>query len=1125
MGGGKKGGDSPEVFDFLMSIDYGICYGPVDVFNQVWVKDKPIWCGSARDRIDIEVSQDDLFGGDTGEGGVNGTVEVYPGKLDQRASAQLGGRVDRTIDTMPGYAGLAHLFFRGNLGNAEPVRKTRNTLELISYTVFRKAQSRGFKWGTNNPYLGAMKASVTRLPNVIDANSVIYPPIIDEEGNLADDPAGPIQTPEGLIDPPALSEVFTVFVLDSMPTRDQVRRPFKKLDYTNITDEEWLVGVSNGWEPSVVVEYKVGLRDASGDDLQTRQRVRIYELDINDEIVETHDYEDLTGDGLDLDFKMLLNSQTRSIEFLSTVSPLEGTVATLAPGSVRDISLRFTEKQDNADTRSCPVIEGSSGGSHQAFGEVFDLIGMGISADAIDEGRATVRTSTIVTAYQSPLGGDQPDSVSTISFYSGFGADEDGNIDWDNALAPYRASEGIGATSLSYPASSPVGEGRAYEVSGVLTLKPGTRFVSCYAVANIGFPVLSEVTYKAMSATVQGEGRIEVDSHCAVDGTLGTLPDANPAQMIYECLTNQNWGKSEDPSMIEIDTFTSAATTLHEEFFGLSMIWVKQDEMEKFVQEILDHINAFLFQDPETGLWNLKLLRGDYDVSEAMHIDESNADLSGQKRRAWGETINEVVVSYTDPVTEKSATVSSHNLGNIAMNGGIISETRDYYGVRNPIIAKIIADRDVEEAGYPVFTCQAEVDRTFWRLRPGDVVTLSWADEGLEYVVMRVMGVDYGSPTDRTILLDLTEDIFALEQTTYSGGQDSLLVDDQTEATPLDRQMVVTAPLPSMVRSGITQVEADENEPVVVGIVMAGSDPQPMNIQVHTEVVKGNGDEVFESITSVSPVLYSETETELVKEVYSRLPEDLVSLLFMGQEEVGGIMMLGTEESGSELVMLDDYFEADEEWSVIRGVWDTVPALWPVGSVVWAFPRGYSRVDPGERVAGETRTYRLLPKTSFDRLAFSDADDLVVTFSDRPFAPFRPANCQLDGNGPFEGVDYSRITTDEDPPATITASWVNRNRGTEDAVATSWDSSEMTPEVGQTTVLRIYDRFGAFSHEITGLTGSSYAIPLASFSPVDTGTIEFVSDRDGLRSLWGDRLPFDFNQGGYGNGYGYGYGG
>ncbi|ARB05720.1 putative tail protein [Synechococcus virus S-ESS1] len=197
-GGGKK--QKPEVYDFLMSIDYGLCYGPVDQFNQVWVKDKPIWCGAAYERTDIEVNQPELFGGDTGEGGVVGTVELYTGDNEQRSSAQLGGRVGRDVYTMPGYRGLAHMFFRGNLGANEPVRRRFSMIDFFTFNIFYGKARRGFRWTTNNPYLPEVKASVTRLPKSLPTNFAIYRPILDESGNPVEDPNAGGTKPDGLID-------------------------------------------------------------------------------------------------------------------------------------------------------------------------------------------------------------------------------------------------------------------------------------------------------------------------------------------------------------------------------------------------------------------------------------------------------------------------------------------------------------------------------------------------------------------------------------------------------------------------------------------------------------------------------------------------------------------------------------------------------------------------------------------------------------------------------------------------------------------------------------------------------------------------------------------------------------
>lgn len=107
------GKSTVQVYDFLMSVDYGLCIGPVDALNQVWIKDKPIFCGGGYGRCDIEIDLPNLFGGDDAEGGVRGILEFYPGTETQTASAQLASRWGLESGSAPGYRGLAHIFLRG----------------------------------------------------------------------------------------------------------------------------------------------------------------------------------------------------------------------------------------------------------------------------------------------------------------------------------------------------------------------------------------------------------------------------------------------------------------------------------------------------------------------------------------------------------------------------------------------------------------------------------------------------------------------------------------------------------------------------------------------------------------------------------------------------------------------------------------------------------------------------------------------------------------------------------------------------------------------------------------------------------------------------------------------------
>jgi hypothetical protein len=946
MGGKPK----REVYDFLMSIDYGLCHGPVDAINQVWVKDKPIWCGWEKVRADKDVNQPDLFGGDDAEGGCVGVAEFYPGDDDQVSSDELASRTGRTPATMPGYRGLAHLFFRGG-GNS------------------------GFRWSSNNPYLPPVKASVTRIPTSLDpVNSRIMPPVgVAEDGSFI--PASITAAGDG----------FTDDVVSALPTDTPEAR----------ANALYIASSNPAWTNTNL------------------PRVDLLSLGLTREELDT-----LVGNP------------------------------------------NFTAK--------C----GFDGYTWDAGG---------------------------------PVAGQ---------FFAEIG---------------FFPDDGTGNPDFANPIVSPPGSGPQSDYSNEVGNK--SISVECLIPANARFVIYKAwivlwspfFEYARVDYRYRGLKYPDLDyAHCKPDGTLGTLPDANPAHVIYECMVNAEWGRGEDPALIDVASFNAAAQVFYDEFMGISFGWYRSDKVATIIQEVLDHVQAALYQNPATGLWELKPLRGGYSTVGLRTLDPSNCTIDNPKRRAWGETVNEIVVSYTDPQTEEEATVVSHNLGSIAVQGGVISEPRNYYAFRNPFIAQKVADRDVAASGYPLFSAQVTANREFWDVNPGDVLFFSWPAENITNMIVRVMDVDRGTINSRKVVIDIVEDVFAVEQTAYSSPQGSLWTTDRIAPADMPYKAAVTAPLPTLVRLGGDIAEIDSRYPEVGTLLMADQLPRPFDVEAHTAVVKTNGSTVVEAV-STFPVARSGTiPAALVPEVASTLPGLLVADVLSQAPDEGDLLMLGDDEATGEIVMLDSYDAGLDEWTVARGIWDTIPRDWPAGTRLWAFPDSSLRTDPTIRAAGENVTYWYLPRTTEGRLPISQATPVDYTATERPHLPFRPANCQLDGTG-FAGVDYSFGTTGVPVPATITATWENRNRTSEDSVALKWDGGTVAGEAGQTTVLRVLDVAGVLDHEITGLSGTSYAIDTSTLV-VDHGFIEFVSEASGRRSMMGLRLPFDVRQGGYGQGYGQYYG-
>lgn len=933
--------DGPKVYDFLFSIDFGLCHGEIDSLNQVWVKDRKIWCGVCESRNTYWIENVDLFGGDDGEGGVKGYMEVYTGTDSQKMSAKLAGKYGRTPDTAPGYRGLAHVLFTGK-------------------------GDRGWVWTTNNPYLPATAFHITRRPRGLpETTAMIYPfDHYDGSGN-------PVQVD------PFLTAIPEIIDAQSLP------------DPVNVISNFTIDLPSYGYTDNMIDNGNLAVSIDGGGDAH---------------------FIGLAGTG--------------------------------PAGGVMTTTVTFRDANGTAIQSGVPA-GGVTGSGVMSFDGPEVLI------------PATTRTIDVHTNY-----------VLTLPFFSRWGDT------WFDSNIHVQGTEGTG------------------------TAEPSDWHCQIY----------DELDPDAEEEP-ENEG-------------LALMPNANPAHIIYECMVNEDWGKGEDPANIDYASFVDAATTLYGELFGLSFMWVRQDTIESFIENVLSHINAMLFIAPASGLWTLKLLRDDYDAGAARVVDEYNCVAKNRKRRGWGETINEIVVEYTDPISEDGATVAAHNMANVAVQGGVNSETRSYRGIRDKWLANIVAKRDVQESGYPLYSATLEVDRTFWDVSPGDVLKLSWAEDGIANMIVRVFQVDYGSRKDRTIKLEVSEDVFALAQTSYVETQTSEWYDGRQTPSPLDAQFGMGIMAPLITGAGVALADLDAEYPAT-GVLFWGDHnyKRVLDIALYTEVTDKTGATSIGSVKSVLPTESLVLDIALAEEATSVIHEDYIDQVRY-EPRPGDFLVLGSSEDLHEIVMLYSYNAGTLEWTVARGIYDTIPRAWPIGTRLWDFQIG-TNAEGVERTVGETRTWRLLPRMSEGRLDYADATDLTLTLSDRPYLPFRPADTELDGNG-FALLDYSASAT---PVSSITATWANRHRGMEDSLVQKWEDSNITPEAGQTVTLEVYDDTDTLQNTITGLTGTSHVLNYpADLGGVNYGYVRFLSERDGFTSLMGADRWFDLRNSGYGVNYGQNYG-
>lgn len=588
--------------------------------------------------------------------------------------------------------------------------------------------------------------------------------------------------------------------------------------------------------------------------------------------------------------------------------------------------------------------------------------------------------------------------------------------------------------------------------------------------------------------------------------------DANPAHIIYESLVSQEWGLGLPDSMIDTASFLAAAATLRTEVFGLSLMWTASTPIDNFIREILDHIGAMLAVDPLTGQLYLKLIRDDYDHDTLVEINPGNAKLSRLQLKNESDTINEIIVTWTNPENEQEETVTFHDNANIEMQGQVVSDGRNYYGVRNVALAAKLAARDLRNNALPLLSCDAECDRRFWAVKPGDVIALDWPEEGITRMLMRVGPCDYGGPGTPRIKMNLVQDAAAFSEATFTspgtawedpssdiGVLDFLYLDsvgyfmvartigdDQAQAIafPVANTLILAAQIATDVRA--TDVLAKGFDIVGnLGFYPAGTVANQGHAYLASAII-------IEEVTDIWPL-----------DSYVGFTPTAGMLVMFGSgatREIGAIESTVTATQASSLV-------------VRRGCLDTVPRAWAVGTEVWILDINSHMGDTVQRTVGEIVEYKFLPVSSRGQVALEDVTIESVTLTERFYRPYRPANVTI--NGALFGPTSIRVSS------SITVLWSRRNRWIETAEVLRWTEADVTPETGQTTTVELW-RGATLLATFAGITGTSQVIDLSTYPSIIVGDsnimVRLYSVRDGFNSYMtvDYMLSISGSTGGYG---------
>lgn len=531
---------------------------------------------------------------------------------------------------------------------------------------------------------------------------------------------------------------------------------------------------------------------------------------------------------------------------------------------------------------------------------------------------------------------------------------------------------------------------------------------------------------------------------------------ANGVHIIRECLLNEDWGLGLDETDIDDTSFRAAALTLFNENFGISMLLNNQDQVDRFIQEVLKHIQGVIYTDRSTGKYVIKLIRDDYTPANLTLFDESNIiSLDSYDKPSPSELLGEIIVKYRPRGAVRDAAAAFQNLATIESQGAIVSQTVNYPGIDNHSTAARMAARELRQQSARLSKVKLTVNRDAWEFNVGDVFRFSWAALGIDQLVMRINSIDFGTIDSPNIKIDALEDVFALSDASYLEPEDTSWTD------PLQ-------PPAGLIHRRIEEMNwwdlSNTFDPANLDLIKNNSTASYINY-LGIENVSSPWFE-FWSRPQGGEYEYVENsgyvpDATLVNDITH---DESVDIQISGLDSVEALDV----RVGQYAIIDDEYVRIDavnvtsQLVSLGRGCNDTVPASHSAGTRIWFAEENMGR-DITEYTDGETVEAEARVETGSGLLDSASAPDDSIVVDARQHKPYPPGRFQL--NGEY----YPEAITGE-----LTVSWAHRDRLQQTASIIDHTAASIGPEASVTYTLQLYDENNVLRRTETGLTGTSY---------------------------------------------------
>ena len=486
--------------------------------------------------------------------------------------------------------------------------------------------------------------------------------------------------------------------------------------------------------------------------------------------------------------------------------------------------------------------------------------------------------------------------------------------------------------------------------------------------------------------------------------------DANPAEVLYEIMTNTEWGLGYAPAEIDTASFFAAGNTLATEGNGISLNLTSPREASELVRLVEDQINGVVRYNQANATWEVKLIRADYTPGAQPEVNVDNmVEFVSFSRGSWEGTANTVRVQFNDRTDEyKNTFATAQDSANLRIQDVNVSVTKSYPGVMNRTTANDLAWRELRGLAYPLARTTFVVDRTFWDFQAGDVIEFTHDYLGIDRLPMRITSMDFGELENNRIRIEAIQDVFYTLSPSAADPQSTNWTEpaDNIVAYPSDQQLAFEAPR--------ALVRRDPNDGSLVSKVMgaARKSGNEITFDLRARWAAGSptGDYTtigtgiqFMKVGELNAAITTKSAYPATTVILSSTPDTQAALL------AAFAIPADTAELGTtlmNLVLVDDEFMLVETAqanganvqlnNVYRGVLDSVQTEHAANAEVYVLMAGATIAD--DAIPETNQVDALLIPVGFSaELAEAAATVVNFTMDKRTRRPYPPSELDLNG--------------------------------------------------------------------------------------------------------------------------------